>query len=254
MSRAKLFYTPGYVWHITQRCHNRDFLLKFKHDRKRWLHWLLYAKKKYNLIILNYSLTSNHIHLVVYDDGRSNIIPNSMMLVSSRVALEYNKRKKRSGAFWEDNYHASAIGTESHLHRCLIYIDLNMVRAKVVDHPKDWPHCGYHEITGKRFRYLLIDKSKLMGLLGINSTDELRRIYEIWVKENLSSERLKRESMWTESIAIGDRDFVEKFKKKLDLKVKYRKIEETEDNKGGFLLKECQGKYLEAILRTKNQF
>ncbi|MBE0461572.1 MAG: hypothetical protein IBX60_08065 [Candidatus Aminicenantes bacterium] len=59
-----------------------------------------------------------------------------MMLVSSRVALEYNKRKNRSGAFWEDNYHATAVGTESHLHRCLIYVDLNMVRAKVVDHPK----------------------------------------------------------------------------------------------------------------------
>jgi len=173
-----------------------------------------------------------------------------MMLVSSRVALEYNKRKKRSGAFWEDNYHATAVGAESHLHRCLIYIDLNMVRAKVVDHPKDWPHCGYHEITGKKFRYLLIDKIKLMELLGINSTDELRIIYESWVEENLSLKKLRRESMWTENIAIGNRDFVEKFEKKLDMKVKDRKIEEAEDNQGDFFLKECRGKYLEAILRA----
>ncbi|MBE0461573.1 MAG: transposase [Candidatus Aminicenantes bacterium] len=240
MSRAKLFHLPGCVWHLTHRCHNRDFLLKFKHDRKTWLHWLLYAKKKYNLIILNYSLTSNHIHLVVYDDGKRNVIPHSMMLVSSRVALEYNKRKNRSGAFWEDNYHATAVGTESHLHRCLIYVDLNMVRAKVVDHPKDWPFCGYHELTEKRLRYCLIDKPKLMELLRINHPDELKRIYEGWVEQSLSSGDLQRESIWTESIAVGDRDFVEHIEMRLGMKVKYREIEEKEE---GFVLKEAWKKY-----------
>jgi putative transposase len=28
----------------------------------------------------------------------------------------------------------------------MVYIDLNMVRAGVVDHPSEWPDCGYHEI------------------------------------------------------------------------------------------------------------
>ena len=31
-------------------------------------------------------------------------------------------------AFWEDRYHATAIESDDHLHRCLVYIDLNMVR------------------------------------------------------------------------------------------------------------------------------
>jgi REP-associated tyrosine transposase len=42
---------------------------------------------------------------------------------------EYNQRKDRQGAFWEDRYHATAIEADEHLHHCLIYIDLNMVRA-----------------------------------------------------------------------------------------------------------------------------
>jgi len=41
----------------------------------------------------------------------------------------------RKGAFWEDRYHATAVEKERHLIRCMIYIDLNMVRAGVVDHP-----------------------------------------------------------------------------------------------------------------------
>jgi putative transposase len=37
MARANRHYIPGYVWHITHRCHKREFLLKFVRDRRRWL-------------------------------------------------------------------------------------------------------------------------------------------------------------------------------------------------------------------------
>ena len=40
MARAKKHYIPGYVRHITHRCHKREFLLKFSKDRRRYLQWL----------------------------------------------------------------------------------------------------------------------------------------------------------------------------------------------------------------------
>jgi putative transposase len=40
----------------------------------------------------------------------------------------------------------TTIETESHLLRCLVYIDLNMVRTGIVSHPSEWPFSGYHEI------------------------------------------------------------------------------------------------------------
>jgi hypothetical protein len=40
----------------------------------------------------------------------------------------------------------TTIETESHLPRCLVYIDLNMVRTGIVSHPSEWPFSGYHEI------------------------------------------------------------------------------------------------------------
>ncbi len=52
---------PGHVWHITHRCHKQEFLLKFAVDRRCWFGWLLEAKKRYGLCILNYIVTSNHI-------------------------------------------------------------------------------------------------------------------------------------------------------------------------------------------------
>ena len=37
LARANRHYLPGYVWHITHRCHKREFLLKFARDQRRWL-------------------------------------------------------------------------------------------------------------------------------------------------------------------------------------------------------------------------
>ena len=135
MPRANRHFLPDCLWHITHRCHQRKFLLKFTRDRRRYLHWLFEAKKRVGLSVLNYMVTSNHVHLLVKDTG-PNVIARSMRLIASRTAQEYNQRKVRHGAFWEDRYHATAIDSDDHLRRCLVYIDLNMVRAGAVKHPR----------------------------------------------------------------------------------------------------------------------
>jgi putative transposase len=80
------------------------------------------------LVILNYAVTSNHIHLLVVGGSERDVIPNSIKLIAGRTGQEFNQRKNRKGAFWEDRYHATAIENGNHLLRCLVYIDLNMVR------------------------------------------------------------------------------------------------------------------------------
>ena len=58
MPRANRYFLPGYVWHITHRCHKREFLMKFSRDQHRWLQWLYEAKKRFGISILNYGVTS----------------------------------------------------------------------------------------------------------------------------------------------------------------------------------------------------
>ena len=118
MPRAKRHYAPGYVWHLTHRCHNREFLLRFERDRTRWRHWLFETRKRYGLCVLDYIVTSNHVHLLVRDT-KAPCVARSMQLIAGRVAQEYNNRKDRRGAFWEDRYFATAIATDQHLVRCL---------------------------------------------------------------------------------------------------------------------------------------
>jgi REP element-mobilizing transposase RayT len=109
MPRGNRYYIPGLIWHITHRCHKKEFLLKFARDPKCWLRWLYEAKKRYALTILNFTVTSNHIHLLVQDTGHRNFLSKAIQLVAGRTAQAYNMRKKRKGAFWEDRYHATAV-------------------------------------------------------------------------------------------------------------------------------------------------
>jgi len=51
----------------------QEFLLSFEKDRQRWRHWFFEAKKRYCLCVLNYIVTSNHIHLLVVDTKKEGI-------------------------------------------------------------------------------------------------------------------------------------------------------------------------------------
>ena len=235
MARAKRHYIPGQIWHLTHRCHKQEFLLKFSQDKRRWLQWLFKAKKRYGLVILNYTVTSNHIHLLVFDEKGRDVIPDSIKLIAGRTGQEFNIRKKRKGAFWEDRYHATAIESEEHLFKCLTYIDLNMVRNGVIAHPSEWPFGGYNEIQKPRRKNVLIAYQKLAELTGFESYNIFQKAHQEMVNTSLANGNNQRQIQWTESIAVGSQSFIETIKEKFGTLAKSRKIIEIN---GGFQLRE----------------
>jgi len=223
MPRANRYFLPGYVWHLTHRCHDQAFLLKFVKDRDCWLSWLREAKKRYGLCVLNYMITSNHVHLLVKDHGKGEVA-RTMQLIEGRVAQAYNNRKGRKGAFWEDRYHATAVDTDDHLARCLAYIDLNMVRAGAVSHPMEWVHCGYRETQCPPQRQGLIDHAALMGLLGMDGFVELQQARREWVEDRLSTGALQRDPAWTDALAVGRPGFLREVRDRLGVSARYREV------------------------------
>jgi hypothetical protein len=178
-------------------------------------------------------------------------------LIAGRTAQAYNQRKGRSGGYWEDRYHATAIERGEHFIKCLVYIDLNMIRAGVVKHPNEWEHSGYQEIQAPPKRYSIIDTNGLMRLCGIPNAEQLRETHKEWVEEELKKNASERESYWSESIAVGKKDFVEGIKEQLGMRVSGRKIEQGADH---FELREESASYSghfpakKRLLRLENTF
>ncbi len=75
-------------------------------------------------------------------------------------------------------------GADEHLHCCLVYIDLNMVRAGVVNHPLKWKHGGYREIQEPRDRYTIIDLLGLTALCSFADSADFQRAHCQWVEQS----------------------------------------------------------------------
>lgn len=223
MARANRHFIPGHIWHLTHRCHKREFLLKFARDRRRWVRLLFSARQRYGLSILNYVATKNHVHLVVADNGDPSAISRTMQYAAGRTAYEYNQRKNRKGAFWEDRYHATAIESGHHLRQCLVYVDLNMVRAGAVAHPSQWQWGGYHEIQNPKTRCRLIDHHRLQKLLDMPAHDDLAEAHAHWVRSKLTAGTV-RETHFSQSLAVGSEAYVRGVQKALGIRAAGRRI------------------------------
>ncbi len=228
MPRANRYFTTGQIWHVTHRCHDRDFLLRFVRDRNGYRTRLREALATHAVDLFGYCLTSNHVHLL-FRSRDTEGVPALMQEVAGEFAQSYNRRKKRTGAFWGDRYHATLVDTGSYLWRCLLYIDLNMVRAGVVSHPEEWDWCGYQELMGLRRRYRLIDTTGLLQILKLDSLGEFRTLYRQQLEQQLArGEEQEREPCWTESLALGSETFVTRVAE--TLKNRLLLIQETQES------------------------
>ncbi len=75
-------------------------------------------------------VTSNHIHLLVYNNKKTNHIPESIRLNAGRVGQEYNNRKQRKGVFWADRYHATAV--ENGAYELYSYIHISIINGATI--------------------------------------------------------------------------------------------------------------------------
>lgn len=212
MPRGNRYILPGNIYHITHRCHNRSFLLKAALDRNNYRNWLREAISRYKVSVLGYCLTCNHVHLILNSHCEDDV-SRFMQLVQGRTAQQHNQRRHRKGAYWEDRYHCTMIGKEKYLWNCLQYIDFNMVRAGVINNPLEWEWSGYKEFLGLRKRYRILDIQTLLTMLGFSDFGQAREQYQIEMKKRAFQKETKRDPIWTESIAIGDKSFIEDVKK-----------------------------------------
>ena len=219
MPRANRYILPGYTYHLTHRCHNRSFLFRFARDRTEYRKRLRECVRQFGVSMLTYCITSNHTHLLVRAQD-STTVSAVMQKLEGEFAEYYNIRKRRSGAFWGGRYHCTMIDGGQHLRNCMRYIDLNMVRAGVVEHPAEWPWCGFPELTGLRRRYRLLDREQVLMLYGGRDPADFASKYGSAIAERLRRGALQRQPMWTESIAVGSESFVRQIEEQTDRRLR----------------------------------
>jgi putative transposase len=114
MPRRKRCWINNGCYHITHRCHNREFLFRYKKYRQFYIRHLFEMQKRYKIDVLDYIITSNHVHLLLTAKNGARI-SDGLRYLHGRVAQFYNLQTGKDGAFWSDRFHSTLIQDGKHL-------------------------------------------------------------------------------------------------------------------------------------------
>ena len=143
MARRPRMYKPGYTYHIVQRGNNRQPCFTEPENYFVYLKYLGEVLRRYGGSMHSYCLMTNHVHLLITPETESSI-SLLMKVLNSRFVMYMNKKYSRTGSIWEGRHKSSAIDSEQYLLRCYSYIELNPVRANMVESADLYPWSSIH--------------------------------------------------------------------------------------------------------------
>ena len=206
MARLSRVSPTGVPQHIVQRGNNRQVCFASDEDMKAYLNWLKEYSKKYLVDIHAWVLMTNHVHLLCtpHEEGA---ISKMMQSIGRMYVRYYNYTYQRSGTLWEGRFKSSLIQSEGYLLELHRYIELNPVRADMVDEPSEYSWSSYGcnalgmetELQTPHELYLALGKTK----------NERLESYRQLFKAHVGVELLKeiRDSV-NKGLALGNERFV----------------------------------------------
>ncbi len=236
MPRKPRFNLVGIPQHVIQRGNNREPCFYAEGDYRRYLNDLLESAMKYDCRVHAYVLMTNHVHLLVTPMEKYGV-SQMMQALGRRYVCHINKTYKRTGTLWEGRYKSSLIDSDCYLLACMRYIELNPIRAEMVNHPGEYKWSSY-QTNAQGGTDTLIEAHPLYTELG--GTNEVRqRAYRELFRNHVESESLHeiRESL-NHELVLGRSHFKDRIEQITQRQVRLSKPgrPRVEEEQGVYLL------------------
>jgi len=219
MPRQPRYNLPGLPQHVIQRGNNRQDVFFDDGDYQRYLSDLGDIAADTGCQIHAFVLMTNHVHLLVTPTV-SNGISKLMQGLGRRYVAYINHHYQRSGTLWEGRYKASLVAEDNYLLACMRYIELNPVRAVMVEHPGDYRWSSYHyNAYGKRCGLNLTEHDYYTALSG--EDEGRRRYYRELFNSSLDAAMIHsiRQSL-NSCLVLGNERFKDEIEARLKRKVR----------------------------------
>ena len=187
MPRKPRFNLPGIPQHIIQRGNNREPCFYSEKDYRRYLDDLRESASRYDCRVHAYVLMTNHVHLLV-TPMIENGVSQMMQALGRRYVKYFNQTYNRTGTLWEGRFKSSLIDSDIYLLTCMCYIELNPVRAHMVEHPAEYKWSSYQR-NAQKSDDELIDSHPIYMTLG-EAGDERRHVYRGLFQRHLDDDTI----------------------------------------------------------------
>jgi len=216
MARLPRFVLPGHPQHIIVRGNNREPIFVADKDFRFYLDKLQEACVKHLCDVHAYVLMTNHVHLLLTPHKEDSI--SKVMQMLGRYYVQYfNYSYKRTGTLWEGRYKASLVDSETYALICYRYIELNPVRANMVQHPAEYPWSSYrHNALGNMNE--LLKPHYLYIALG-NSDEDRRKHYQSLFETHIDTKTIDEVRQCANRAWVLGNDY---FKTKIELQLNRR--------------------------------
>ncbi|HYR34745.1 MAG TPA: transposase [Burkholderiales bacterium] len=218
MGRPPRLELPDVPLHVVQRGNNRAACFFNEVDRRFYLKCLATAALARGCAIHAYVLMTNHVHLLV-TPSEAGAVGAMMQDVGRRYVRVLNSIHGRTGSLWEGRFKSSLIDSESYLLTCHRYIELNPVRAGMVEHPSEyrWSSHGHY---GKALTNGVITEHPEYQRLG-TTADERRAAFRSLCADPLQQHAIDRirVAINTDS-ALGSESFMQHAEEQLGRSVR----------------------------------
>jgi len=172
MARLPRFCPSGIPQHVIQRGNNRSICFADEQDFSAYANWLKQYSNGFSVAIHAWVFMTNHVHLLVTPSS-NNGISAMMQALGRRYVRYFNYQNHRTGTLWEGRFKSSLVQSEKYLLQCYRYIELNPVRAGMIDDPSEYIWSSYRcnglgvesEIWTPHEEYLKLGKTKANRLL-----------------------------------------------------------------------------------------
>ena len=142
MPRRPRIHLDQVPLHIAQRGHNREPCFFSEGDYFSYMHWLGVALEETGCALQAYVLMTNHVHLLITPEHAENV-PKLIISLGRRYVQHINTTYRRTGTLWDSRYKSSLIQAEAYLLYCMRYIEMNPVRAAMVEDPAHYRRTSY---------------------------------------------------------------------------------------------------------------
>lgn len=142
MARQPRVTLPGVAQHVIQRGNNRQLIFHDDEDRGLFSAWLSQYARQREVLIHAWVYMTNHIHLLVTPQSEVGL-PEMMQALGRQYVRYFNKRHRRTGTLYEGRYKSCVVDSDQYLLTCYRYIEMNPVRAGMVQHPGKYRWSSY---------------------------------------------------------------------------------------------------------------
>jgi putative transposase len=178
MPRRPRIVLPGTPLHLIQRGNNRQACFFATNDYLVYLQWLEEYAEKYECDIHAYVLMTNHVHLLVTPQNTTSV-GVMMKNLGQRYVQYINRTYQRSGTLWEGRFRSCITQDEGYVLSCYRYIELNPVRAGMVEHPAEYRWSSYRSnAQGEASK--LLKTNDLYQRLGESNSQRQERYRELF--------------------------------------------------------------------------